>query len=237
MNGDGVNGNANGNGGMGGNGAGAYQVPVRDGSTRPLPVQSAPAGQGWQAQTPPGAQQPTPAPNTPQKKGPRTGVVVALALVVLAVAGFAACQLGGGAKENSSATAPAASSSSSAEASESESASASEAVDPASVDVSDLVGEKWSNAKKILERRGVDPVDVVVLTDDGKDVWDDSNWTVAQIGVEDGTLTAHLTHDDDPMGSAVDTAGNAVDTAKDKAQEYADKAKDLADQYGDGQGA
>ena len=38
------------------------------------------------------------------------------------------------------------------------------------VDTSDLAGEKWSNAKKILEVRGADVGSIVVLTDDGKDV-------------------------------------------------------------------
>ncbi len=46
------------------------------------------------------------------------------------------------------------------------------------VDTSDLAGEKWSNAKKILEVRGADVSSIVVLTDDGKDVWDASRWTV-----------------------------------------------------------
>ena len=54
------------------------------------------------------------------------------------------------------------------------------------VDTSDLAGEKWSNAKKILEVRGADVSSIVVLTDDGKDVWDASKWTVESIAVEDG---------------------------------------------------
>ena len=91
------------------------------------------------------------------------------------------------------------------------------------VDTSDLVGEKWSNAKKILEVRGADVGSIVVLTDDGKDVWDASNWTVESIAVEDGALTAHLVHD---SGSAVadavsgalengatETAGGVLDAA------------------------
>ena len=106
------------------------------------------------------------------------------------------------------------------------------------VDTSDLVGEKWSNAKKILEVRGADVGSIVVLTDDGKDVWDASNWTVESIAVEDGALTAHLMHDSgsgvadavsgalengatETAGGVLDAAGEAVKSAGETAAEKA----------------
>ena len=106
------------------------------------------------------------------------------------------------------------------------------------VDTSDLVGEKWSNAKKILEVRGADVSSIVVLTDDGKDVWDASNWTVESIAVEDGALTAHLVHDSgsavadavsgalengatETAGGVLDAAGEAVKSAGETAAEKA----------------
>lgn len=102
------------------------------------------------------------------------------------------------------------------------------------VDTSDLAGEKWSNAKKILEVRGADVGSIVVLTDDGKDVWDASNWMVESIAVEDGALTAHLVHDgsssvsDALESGAADAAGNALDAAgeavKSAGQAAAEKA-------------
>ena len=106
------------------------------------------------------------------------------------------------------------------------------------VDTSDLAGEKWSNAKKILEVRGADVGSIVVLTDDGKDVWDASNWTVESIAVEDGALTTHLMHDSgsgvaDAVSGALengatetargvlDAAGEAVKSAGETAAEKA----------------
>ena len=106
------------------------------------------------------------------------------------------------------------------------------------VDTSDLAGEKWSNAKKILEVRGADVSSIVVLTDDGKDVWDASNWTVESIAVEDGALTAHLVHDSgsavvdavsgalengatETAGGVLDAAGEAVKSAGETAAEKA----------------
>ena len=109
------------------------------------------------------------------------------------------------------------------------------------VDTSDLAGEKWSNAKKILEVRGADVGSIVVLTDDGKDVWDASNWTVEYIAVEDGALTAHLMHDSDPgvadavsgalENGATETAGGVLDAAgeavKSAGETAAEKATDF----------
>lgn len=109
------------------------------------------------------------------------------------------------------------------------------------VDTSDLAGEKWSNAKKVLEVRGADVGSIVVLTNDGKDVWDASNWTVEYIAVEDGALTAHLMHDSDPGAAdavsgalengATETAGGVLDAAgeavKSAGETAAEKATDF----------
>ena len=79
---------------------------------------------------------------------------------------------------------------------------------------------------------------LVVLTDDGKDVWDASNWTVESIAVEDGALTAHLMHDSgsgvadavsgalengatETAGGVLDAAGEAVKSAGETAAEKA----------------
>ena len=86
--------------------------------------------------------------------------------------------------------------------------------------------------------RGADVGSIVVLTDDGKDVWDASNWTVESIAVEDGALTAHLMHDSgsgvadavsgalengatETAGGMLDAAGEAVKSAGETAAEKA----------------
>lgn len=63
--------------------------------------------------------------------------------------------------------------------------------------LSEIIGEKWSNAKRILEAYGVDPADLVVITDDGSRVMDDSNWTVTLVADLDdtGEVAVHLRHD------------------------------------------
>ena len=105
------------------------------------------------------------------------------------------------------------------------------------IDTSDLAGEKWSNAKKILEVRGADVGSIVVLTDDGKDVWDASNWTVESIDVEDGALTAHLVHDgsssvsDALESGAADAAGNALDAAGDAVKSAGQAAAEKAAEW------
>ena len=109
------------------------------------------------------------------------------------------------------------------------------------VDASDLAGEKWSNAKKILEVRGADVDSIVVLTDDGKDVWDASNWTVESIAVEDGALTAHLVHDSGSVvvdavsgaleDGAADTAGGVLDAAGEAVRSAGETAAEKATEF------
>lgn len=79
------------------------------------------------------------------------------------------------------------------------------------VDTSGLVGERWSNARKILEDRGADLGSVTVLTDDGQFVLNPSNWTVTSIGVENNVLTVYLTHATDEDTSADASNGYGTD--------------------------
>lgn len=67
-------------------------------------------------------------------------------------------------------------------------------------DIVDIVGEKWSNAQKILEALGVDVNDLVVLTNDGDRVIDPSNWTVTRVADLDAenAVAVYLRHDTDP---------------------------------------
>lgn len=79
------------------------------------------------------------------------------------------------------------------------------------VDTSGLVGERWSNARKILEDRGADLGSVTVLTDDGQFVLNPSNWTVTSIGVENNVLTVYLTHATDEDASTDASNGYGTD--------------------------
>ena len=81
------------------------------------------------------------------------------------------------------------------------------------VDTSDLVGQRWSNARKILEDRGADLGSVTVLTDDGQFVLDPSNWTVTSIGVENNVLTVYLTHATDESAGTDASNGYGTDGA------------------------
>lgn len=66
-------------------------------------------------------------------------------------------------------------------------------------DLSDILNEKWSNAQRILEARGIDPADLVLVTDDGGMVFDPGNWTVVLVTDldEPGKVAVHLQHDID----------------------------------------
>lgn len=61
------------------------------------------------------------------------------------------------------------------------------------VDLSDIPGQYWSNAKKILKSRGADVDNAVVLTDDGSTPLIASNWIVQSIYYNDnGNLEVNL---------------------------------------------
>lgn len=90
------------------------------------------------------------------------------------------------------------------------------------VDLNDLKGQKWSNAKKIVKSRGGDLSNALVLTDDGKEPVVDSNWTVKDISQDaNGLITVHLTHD----SSDVDVSG-PVSGLKDAGEDAWNSVKD-----------
>ena len=66
-------------------------------------------------------------------------------------------------------------------------------------DIVDIVGEKWSNAQRILEALGVDVNELVVITDDGGRVINASNWTVTRVVdlVGQDAVAVYLRHDID----------------------------------------
>jgi hypothetical protein len=91
----------------------------------------------------------------------------------------------------------------------------------ATISLDGLVGQKWSNAKKIITSRGGDVNDarITVLTDDGKDPVVDSNWTVTSVKRNDDKVTVNLKHDSSDASGVVgqlttkgkDALGNLTD--------------------------
>lgn len=66
-------------------------------------------------------------------------------------------------------------------------------------DLSFIVGEKWSNALRMLEAAGIDSNSLVLITDDGGRVFDPGNWTVTVVADMDdtGQVAVYLRHDID----------------------------------------
>lgn len=64
-------------------------------------------------------------------------------------------------------------------------------------DLVSIVGQKWSNAKLMLEAMGIDEGDLVITTNDGGMVFDAGNWTVSTVtDLEDsGKVEVRLRHD------------------------------------------
>lgn len=64
-------------------------------------------------------------------------------------------------------------------------------------DLVSIVGQKWSNAKLMLEAMGIDEGDLVITTNDGGMVFDAGNWTVSMVtDLEDsGKVEVRLRHD------------------------------------------
>ena len=76
----------------------------------------------------------------------------------------------------------------------SDTTAATQSTQSGTVDVSDIPGQYWSNAKKILKSRGADVDNAVVLTDDGSTPLVASNWIVQSIYYNsDGNLEVNLT--------------------------------------------
>ena len=70
-----------------------------------------------------------------------------------------------------------------------------ESASSSNVDLSDIPGQYWSNAKKLLKSRGANLSNAVVLTDDGSTPVIDANWVVTSAYYNDsGNLEIQLTH-------------------------------------------
>ena len=76
-----------------------------------------------------------------------------------------------------------------------------------SVDLSDIPGQYWSNAKKILKSRGANVDSAVVLTDDGSTPLVASNWIVQSIYYNnDGNLEVNLARSGQSTGDGISSA-------------------------------
>ena len=111
-----------------------------------------------------------------------------------------------------------------------------EATQSSVVDLSDIPGQYWSNAKKLLKSRGADLSNAVVLTDDGSTPVVDSNWVVTSAYYNDnGNLEIQLTHKNSSGNSSDGQSGtdssssNTLEDLSNKAQELGDKAQELGD--------
>lgn len=106
-----------------------------------------------------------------------------------------------------------------------------------SVELSDIPGQYWSNAKKLLKSRGADLSNAVILTDDGSTPVVDANWVVTSAYYNaDGNLEVQLTRKDGSSGNtsgdqgATDSSSsNTLEDLSNKAQELGDKAQQLGD--------
>ena len=110
------------------------------------------------------------------------------------------------------------------------------ATQSAAVDLSDIPGQYWSNAKKLLKSRGADLSNAVVLTDDGSTPVVDANWVVTSAYYNDnGNLEIQLTHKNSSGNSSDGQSGtdssssNTLEDLSNKAQELGDKAQELGD--------
>ena len=112
-----------------------------------------------------------------------------------------------------------------------------EATQSTAVDLSDIPGQYWSNAKKLLKSRGADLTNAVILTDDGSTPVVDANWVVTSAYYNDnGNLEVQLTRKNSSSGnvsgdqSGADTSSsNTLEDLSNKAQELGDKAQQLGD--------
>ena len=113
----------------------------------------------------------------------------------------------------------------------------SEATQSGAVDLSDIPGQYWSNAKKLLKSRGADLSNAVILTDDGSTPVVDANWVVTSAYYNgDGNLEVQLTRKDGSSGNVSGGQGGtdssssgALEDLSNKAQELGDKAQELGD--------
>ena len=106
----------------------------------------------------------------------------------------------------------------------------------AAVDLSDIPGQYWSNAKKLLKSRGADLSNAVILTDDGSTPVVDANWVVTSAYYNgNGNLEIQLTHKNssgnssDGQSGTDNSSSNTLEDLSNKAQELGDKAQELGD--------
>lgn len=111
-----------------------------------------------------------------------------------------------------------------------------ESASSSTVDLSDIPGQYWSNAKKLLKSRGADLSNAVVLTDDGSTPVVDANWVVTSVYYNDsGNLEIQLTHKNssgnspDGQSGTDSSSSNTLEDLSNKAQELGDKAQELGD--------
>lgn len=111
-----------------------------------------------------------------------------------------------------------------------------ETTQSAAVDLSDIPGQYWSNAKKLLKSRGADLSNAVILTDDGSTPVVDANWVVTSAYYNDnGNLEIQLTHksssgnSSDGQSGTDNSSSNTLEDLSNKAQELGDKAQELGD--------
>lgn len=111
-----------------------------------------------------------------------------------------------------------------------------ESASSSTVDLSDIPGQYWSNAKKLLKSRGADLSNAVVLTDDGSTPVVDANWVVTSAYYNDnGNLEIQLTHKNssgnsfDGQSGTDSSSSNMLEDLSNKAQELGDKAQELGD--------
>lgn len=111
-----------------------------------------------------------------------------------------------------------------------------ESASSSTVDLSDIPGQYWSNAKKLLKSRGANLSNAVVLTDDGSTPVIDANWVVTSAYYNDsGNLEIQLTHKNssgnssDGQSGTDNSSSNTLEDLSNKAQELGDKAQELGD--------
>ena len=111
-----------------------------------------------------------------------------------------------------------------------------ESASSSTVDLSDIPGQYWSNAKKLLKSRGADLSNAVILTDDGSTPVVDANWVVTSAYYNDnGNLEIQLTHksssgnSSDGQSGTDNSSSNTLEDLSNKAQELGDKAQELGD--------
>lgn len=112
-----------------------------------------------------------------------------------------------------------------------------ETAQSSTVDLSDIPGQYWSNAKKLLKSRGADLSNAVILTDDGSTPIVDANWVVTSACYNgDGNLEVQLTHKggssrnaSGDQGATDSSSSNMLEDLSSKAQELGDKAQNLGD--------